>query len=209
VGRRLSRHWPAAGRLDEARELNGRARVAFEELGNRHVLASLLGHEGEVEHQAGNLDAAARLTRESYDALTASGDRSYASTVAAALGVVLLDLNQDDEAWRFGEIAQETSSSDDVISQAGGRAVQARVLSRRGEHDTAESVAREAVEIMARTDYLSQHAETLVHLAQVLHGSGKVGEAVAAAREAAALYDRKGATYWVEQTQQLIEDWTH
>ena len=46
-----------------------------------------------------------------------------------------LSLDQDDEAWRFGTIARDTSSSDDVVSQAGGRAIQARVLSRRAEHE--------------------------------------------------------------------------
>jgi class 3 adenylate cyclase/tetratricopeptide (TPR) repeat protein len=196
------------GRLAEARELNARARAAFEDLGNRHRLASMGGAEGEIEHQAGDPAKAARMIRESYDAMTATGDRSYASTVAVALGMALLDVHEDDEAWRFGTIARETSSSDDVISQAGGRAVQARLLARRGEHDAAESLAREAVAIMGQTDYLDQHAEVLVHLAHVLHESGKVEEAVAAARQAFALYDQKGATFWVERTQGLIEDWT-
>jgi class 3 adenylate cyclase/tetratricopeptide (TPR) repeat protein len=196
------------GRLAEARELIARARAAFEDLGNRFMLASTGGREGEIEHQAGNHAEAARMIRQSYDAMTATGDRSYASTVAAALGMVLLDLRDDDEAWRFGTVARETSSSDDVISQAGGRAVQARVLSRRGDHDAAEALAHEAVAIMGHTDYLDQHAGALVHLAYVLHESGKAGEAVDAARQAVALYDQKGATFFVEQTQRLIDDWT-
>jgi hypothetical protein len=33
-------------------------------------------------------------------------------------------------------------------------------------------------------------------------------EAVAAAREALALYERKGATFFVDQTKRLIEEWT-
>jgi hypothetical protein len=140
--------------------------------------------------------------------LIATGDRSYASTVAVALGEVLLDLHQDDEAWQFGTIARETSSSDDVMSQGPGRAVQARVLSRHGDHAAAERLANEAVDIMGRTDYLYPHGRTLVHLARVLHESGKVDEAVASAREAVGLFERKGATYWVEQTHRLIEEWT-
>ena len=196
------------GRLAEARELNARARAAFEDLGDRHRLASIGGAEGEIEHQAGDPAEAARMIRESYDAMIATGDRSYASTVAVALGMALLDLHEDDEAWRFGTIARETSSSDDVMSQAGGRAVQARLLSRRGEHDAAESLAREAVAIMGQTDYLDQHAEMLVHQALVLRESGKAEEAVAAASEAVALYERKGATFFVERTQRLIDDWS-
>jgi tetratricopeptide (TPR) repeat protein len=170
-------------------------------------MASTSGLRGIVEHLAGNHAEAARLIRENYDGLIAIGDQSYASTVAVELGNVLLDLPDDDEAWRFGTIARETSSSDDVISQAGGRAIQARVLSRRGDRDAAEALAREAADIMGQTDYVDQHGEILVHLARVLHEAGKRDEAVAAAREAVALYEQKGATLFVGRTQRLIDEW--
>jgi tetratricopeptide (TPR) repeat protein len=168
----------------------------------------LLSGEGEIQHALGNLDVAVRLIREAYDGLTATGDRSFASTIAVALGSALLDLHQDDDAWKYGTIARETSSSDDVISQAGGRAVQAGVLSRRGDHQAAEALAREAVEIMERTDYLVQHGEVLVHLAHVLHAAGKAEEAATAAREGLQLFERKGATFYAEQTQRLIDEWS-
>jgi class 3 adenylate cyclase len=196
------------GRFAEARELLARARASFEELGNRHRVVSLIGTEGEVEYYAGNLSEGARLIREGYEALTATGDRSYASTVAVMLGEVLLDLDDDDEAWRFGAIARDTSSTDDVVSQAGGRAVQARVLSRRGDRGAAEALARDAVAIMAKTDYLAQHGNMVVHLAHVLREADRNDEAVAVAREALALYERKGATLFAERTQRLIDDWT-
>ena len=128
--------------------------------------------------------------------------------MAVTLGEVLLDLQQNDEAGDFGRIALDTSSTDDVLSQAGGRAVQARVLSRRGDHAAAEGLAREAVELIGQTDYLEAHAGSLVHLANVLKESGNAEEAIASAREAMALYDRKGATYFVEKTQRLIDDWS-
>jgi len=196
------------GRLAEGRELIARTRASAEDVGNRQLLASTFGAEGEIEYLAGNAAEAARLIRESYEAMTAIGDRSFASTIAVALGYVLLDLDEDDEALRFGTIARDTSSSDDVVSQAGGRAVQARVLSRRGEHAEAEALAREAVEIMARTDYLVQHGEVLVQLAHVLRQAGKAEEALSATREAVALYEQKGATFLVDRTQLLIEEWT-
>jgi len=208
ANRGLSRLRALQGRFTEALELLAIARAAHEDLGNRHQVVSSIWAEGEIQYLAGNLDEAARLLRESYDGMTATGDRSFASTVGVELAKALFDLHQDDEAWRYATIARDTSSSDDVISQAGGRAVQARILSRRGENDSAEALAREAVEIMADTDYLAQHAEALVHQAKVLRESGKADEALAAAREGLALYDRKGATYWVDQTQRLIDDWT-
>jgi tetratricopeptide (TPR) repeat protein len=195
------------GRLAEARELTARARAGWEELGNRHLLAAVMHHGGKIEQQAGNLPEAARLIRESYAAMTAAGDLAFASTVAAGLGEVLLDLGDDDETMRFATIARDTSSSDDAASQAGGRAVQARVLSRRGDHEGAEALAREAEAIMAKTDYLAQHGDVLVHLAHVLHETGKPNEALAAAREALELYQQKGATFFLEQTKRLIKSW--
>ena len=167
--RGMSRLRLIQGRLAEARELNAKARAGFEELGNRYQLIQLYQQEGEVEFYSGDPVEGARLLRESYEGLTAIGDKAFASTIAVGLGQVLLELNRDDEAWEFGRIARETSSSDDVMSQAGGRAVQARVLSRRGDHQGAEDLAHEAVAIIGRTDYLDQHASALVHLAHVLH----------------------------------------
>ena len=69
-------------------------------------------------------------------------------------------------------------------------------------------MAREAVEILGNTDYIEEHGEALVNQAIVLRESGKADEAVEAAREGLALYERKGATYLVEKTQRLIDDWT-
>jgi tetratricopeptide (TPR) repeat protein len=204
----LARLRALQGRLAEARELIARARAGHEELGNRQQLAGSTSFAGQIEHLAGNHAEAARVIRESFEAMIAIGDQSYASTVAVELGEVLLDLGDDDEAMRFAAIALDTSSTDDVASQAGGRALQARVLSRRGNHEAAEAVAREAAAIMARTDYLDQHGRALVHLARVLRDAGKEDEAVAAAREGLALYEQKGATLHVERTQRLIDEWT-
>jgi predicted ATPase len=205
--RGLSQLRALQGRFAEALELNDKARVAYQDLGNRHLMVSAEAAEGEIQHHAGNLDEALRLLRGGYEALVETGDRSFASTYAVDLGSVLLDLERDDEAWQYGTIAREWSSSDDVVSQAGGREVQAGVLSRRGEHDAAEALAAEAVAIMAKTDYLGRHGEALVHQAKVLRESGKADEALAAAREALVLFDRKGATFFAEQTRALIVDW--
>jgi tetratricopeptide (TPR) repeat protein len=206
--RGLARLRMLQGNFAEARQLNAKARSGFEDLGNRHQAVSLQQAAGEIEYHAGDPVEGARLIREAYDGLTASGDRGFSSTVAGVLGEVLLELRRDDEAWEFGTIARETSSSDDVISQALGRSVEARVLSRRGDHEGAEALAREAVAIFGQTDYLDQHGGALVHQAIVLHESGKGEEAVATARDAIALYERKGATFMVEKTQRLIDEWS-
>src|SRR6185503_20986465 len=151
------------GRFEEARELCAVARGVFEELGSRHELISVSAGQGTIERLAGNLAEAERLIREGYEAMVATGDRGFASTFAAELGDALIQLGDDDGAWRYGTIAIDTSSTDDVVSQAGGRGVRARVLARRGEHDAAAELAREGVSIMAETDFLVSHGLALDH----------------------------------------------
>jgi hypothetical protein len=204
----ISRLLMFQGRFDEARERNAAARAVFEDVGSRMRVIDTVVGEGEIERLRGRTDLAVPLIRHGYDLMTATGDRAFASTLAVSLADALLDVGDDAEALRFATIARETSSSDDVMSQAGGRALQARVISRRGDHGAAEPLAREAAGIMAATDYLSIHGDVLVHLAHVLREAGKGDDALVAAEDAKALYERKGATFLAERTQRLIDEWT-
>jgi tetratricopeptide (TPR) repeat protein len=204
----ISRLLMFQGRFDEASERNAAARAVFEDVGSQMRVIDTVVGEGEIERLRGRPDLAVPLIRQGYDLMTATGDRAFASTLAVSLADALLDVGDEAEALRFATISRETSSSDDVMSQAGGRAIQARAISRRGDHSAAEAIAREAEAIMATTDYLSVHGDVLVHLAHVLREAGKLDEALAAARQAVALYEQKGATFFVERTQRLIEEWT-
>jgi ATP/maltotriose-dependent transcriptional regulator MalT len=195
------------GRFADARDLLARARDGWEQLGNRHYLAAVAETEGVVNHLMGDLESAARAHIEAFEAMRATGDLSFASTQAVGAGAVMLDKDDLDEAWRFATIGVDTSSSDDVISQAVGRAIQARVLARRGEHDAAEALAREAEAIIGATDYLVSRADIGRHLAHVLHDAGRTDDAVEAAQRARGLYDRKGATFFVERIDRLIREW--
>jgi class 3 adenylate cyclase/tetratricopeptide (TPR) repeat protein len=204
IGRMLT----LQGAFDDARERITRAARDLEELGDRFLLTET---DAALAHNAllsGDAKSAVRLYRESYDRKIGLGDRGYASTTAVGLSTALLADGDLDEAWRYAAVARETSASDDIASQTGGRGVQARVLSARRQHAEAEDLAREAVAAVGMTDYLLSHGEVLMHLAHVLRGAGKEDEAVAAAREALALYEQKGATFYVDQTNRLIDEWT-
>jgi class 3 adenylate cyclase/tetratricopeptide (TPR) repeat protein len=196
------------GRFAEARDALARAQSHLEELGNQALLTWCRATEGEIAHLAGELDAALQAKVEAYETMTASGDRAFASTLAVEVGAIFLDLGEAEKAWPYATTALETSSLDDVSSQAGGRGIQARVLSLRGEHEAAEALARQAESMMATTDYLRPHGDSLRHLAHVLHQAGKTEEGLAAARQAAALYARKGATVLVDRTERLIAEWS-
>jgi hypothetical protein len=71
------------------------------------------------------------------------------------------------------------------------RQVQALVLARRGQHAEAESLAREAVAIIERTDGLNLQGDALCDLAEVLNAGGRGDEAAGAFTQALERYERK------------------
>ena len=196
------------GRFAEARAALARTTEQMAERG-RPMLASE-AHEvaGNVALLAGDFSEAVRNLQMAYDEKVEAGDRAGASTTATALAEAHLEAGDLDTAWSYATSARENASSDDIASQGRGREIQARVLSARGRHVQAEDLAREAVTIMGRTDYLALHADALVHLAKVLHAAGKGAEALASAQQAAELYQEKGASVLVERTKGLIAGWS-
>jgi tetratricopeptide (TPR) repeat protein len=191
------------------RELLQKAKRAAEDLGDRIAFAVTDGHfGGPLEMLAGNYETAVTLMRTSYEQLTATGDRAFASTVAAWLAAALMETGDDGEAWRFATIARESTASDDLSSQVDGRRVQARLQSRRGDHAAAEALARQAVSMASASDYLEHQANALFDLAHVLHEAGRDAEALEAARAALELYERKGIIPSAGRARDLITRWS-
>jgi hypothetical protein len=84
--------------------------------------------------------------------------------------------------------------------------LRARILAAREQLEEAETLARSAVALAARTDFLNQHADALLELAVVLDRGGRTPEVRAAVSEALDLYQRKGnlvnaarADQWMER----------
>jgi class 3 adenylate cyclase/tetratricopeptide (TPR) repeat protein len=197
------------GDFAEGRELLQKAKRAAEDLGDRIAFAVTDGHfGGPLEMLAGDYGTAVALMRTSYEQLTATGDRAFASTVAAWLAAALMEKGDDGEAWRFATIARESTASDDLSSQVDGRRIQARLLSRRGDQVAADALAREAVTMASASDYLQHHANALYDLAHVVHEAGRSDEAVEAARAALELYERKGIIPSADRTRELITRWS-
>ena len=168
------------------------ASASFEEIGATLLGARTSLQSGVVARLAGDLDAAERVLRDDYDTLAELDERYWRPTVAANLALVLCRQGRFDEAFAFAQIAEEVSADDDVESQAMWRSAKALILARGGNHATAEVSARDAVELLRRTDGLEQIANALVVYADVLVDGGEGEAGQAALREAAALYARKG-----------------
>ena len=193
------------GEFDEGRALMDRAKAVALEMGQILMAESTDGHfRTSLELLAGNPADAAEIGQHSFEVMRASGDQAFASTVAGIVGVALAELGQWDQAERYGRLALEMSAADDDESQALGRQVIARVHMHRGELAAAEQVASEAVAIRARGEFIDQHADALLVLAEVLHANGRRSDAREALSQALELYRRKGNIVSARRTEELL-----
>ena len=178
-------------RAAEARELLARGMAAFEELGV--TMTSSVTHPASfVAMLAGDAATAEAHLRRDYEGLEAMGEKGYLATTAAFLAQAIAAQGRLEEAERFIEVSREAAGEDDLSAQMVWQGLQARILATRGQLGEAEELARSAVALAARTDFLNQHGDALLELALVLEAAGRTAEARAAVTQALGLYGRKG-----------------
>jgi class 3 adenylate cyclase/tetratricopeptide (TPR) repeat protein len=193
------------GNFATARDLYAQSRTIAEELGLTQWSASLGNYTGPTELLAGDLAAAERELRRSYEALELLGESGVRSTTAAFLARTLGLQGRIDEAERFAEVGRRAGSRDDIYTQVVWRGALARVLAVRGEPAAAEALAREAVAIGAETDFLNLRGESLLDLAEVLRAAGPTTEATGAIRDALGLFTAKGCTVLADRARALLD----
>jgi len=103
-------------------------------------------------------------------------------------------------------VCEEAAAPDDALSQLLWRRSRAKLAAREGDLGRAEALAREAVQVAARTDFLNDHADALVDLAEILVLAGRREEALAEVEEAVSRYERKGNLPSLERARQLARD---
>ena len=188
----MSPLYAMSGDFEEARRLYREAWTTFQEIGATLYGARTSLASAAVELLAGDRAAAERELRRDYELLEGIGERYLRSTVAANLGLVLLLEERADEAAEYIRVAEAISTEDDVETQALWRSAKAALLAGSDELRAAEEMAREAVALLRGTDAIVHTADALSILASVLARGGRDEERLAALREAAELYARKG-----------------
>jgi tetratricopeptide (TPR) repeat protein len=136
--------------------------------------------------------AAEERLRAGYERLEEMGDRAFLATTAALLARALHDQGRDREALAFAEICQQTAAPADLVAQIAWRGSSARILAAQGEAERAQQLAREAVALAETTDLLCDHGDALIDLTEALRAAGCLEAATETARQALALYERKG-----------------
>jgi class 3 adenylate cyclase/tetratricopeptide (TPR) repeat protein len=180
----------AKGRFAEAHELLERARRSYHELGLELRTATM--YAAFVELLADDAAAAEVELRRACEALQAIGEHGELSTTAALLALVLCRLDRFDEAERFAQVAEESSSPGDTATDVIIRRARAKILAAQGEVSGAAELARTAVRLAERTDWLQLRADALLDLAELQQALGKAPAAERSVQEAIALYDAKG-----------------
>ena len=192
------------GEFEEARESREGARGIIDELG-----LGLLGggsmFGAYMEVLAGDLAAAERELRGSYSQLEQLGERAFLSTIAAMLARVLCAQERYDEAEHYAKISADSALREDLASQVIWRSARARVLAARGEAAEAEQLAREAIELANRTEWLDLHADALTDLADVFRLLGRPQDAKEPMARAIDLYEQKGNVVAAQRTRNALD----
>jgi class 3 adenylate cyclase/tetratricopeptide (TPR) repeat protein len=180
------------GAAEESRRLFHRAKSIGEEMRLPWAPATTALFAEEVGLLLGDPEFAERELRAGYEFLEAMGERGIRSTIATHLAEALYQLGRHAEAEWFADLSLELTSRDDIASQARGRAVKAKLLAARGDHEAACKLAREAVELAENTDDLYMHGQVLMALAEVLRLAGRDKKAAPVLQSAAEVSERKG-----------------
>ncbi|HEX9350192.1 MAG TPA: adenylate/guanylate cyclase domain-containing protein [Gaiellaceae bacterium] len=194
------------GRFSEARELFHRGKEILEDLGLAILAAGASQERFDIEMLAGNPEAAEVELRRACAILEQLGEKGFLSTRVALLAHVLCAQGRYEEAGPFIEVAAETGSEDDQATQALWRSARAKVLARQGDVDESLRLAREAVAIVAQTDWLNLRGDTLLDLAEVLDLAERLDKAAPVIAEARRFYEQKGNIVSAGKAHELLAE---
>jgi tetratricopeptide (TPR) repeat protein len=155
----------------------------------------------ELELHAGDWNAAEQAVRPGYESFSTMGEKSFLGGAAAYLARAVYEQGRYGEAEELVAVVKGVS---DPQGEVDWRAIQAKVLARRGETDEAIPLAREAVERCGRGDSLIRQARVLEDLAEVFKLAGRPEDAIAALAEALDLHERKGNTAGTNRVRTLV-----
>jgi predicted ATPase len=174
-----------------ARSLLATSNGVFDDLGLT-LNAATSHNEALIEMLAGDPAAAETSLRAGYEALTQMGEQAFLSTTAAFLARAVFMQDRADEAEELAQASARLTAEGDLLTQVLWRGVQARVFATRGQLDAAETLAREAVALSERTDFVVYRGDALVDLAHILAASGRTDAAAEAAAAGLSLHEQKG-----------------
>ena len=126
--------------------------------------------------------------------------------MAVLLAEALYQLGRRAEAEQFADLGLALSSSEDIATQACGRAVKAKLLAANDELESAERLVDEAVGLSAATDDLFMQGQVFLGQADVCRRAKRGGAARHALLAAVDVSERKGNVVTARAAQALLAD---
>ncbi|MGH2800123.1 MAG: tetratricopeptide repeat protein, partial [Thermoleophilaceae bacterium] len=190
----LGRSYAMLGDFAAARQAVAEARSIVDDLGFVWHRAGLASAAGFVEMLAGDPAAAERELREGLAVLERSDMTGsyFGMGLRDELAQALYAQERYEEAKELCGASEREAARDDIQAQVQWRALRAKLMAREGRADEAEALARAAVALVERTEFLIVHANALMDLGEALRLAGRPSEAISALEDARRLYERKG-----------------
>jgi len=194
-----------AGQFDAGRSAIAEASSTYQEIGDVYGLANNSGRIlGRLELIAGDYAAAELALRESCETLERFHDWAGLSTSSADLAQALYGRDRGEEAKAWAERAETCARTDDLSAEFSWRAIRAKLEAQAGNLEEAAKLGFEALQIVERTDALTQHGEVLLDLAQVLSLANRLEEAADRIESALRLFTRKGNVSSADRARTLL-----
>jgi tetratricopeptide (TPR) repeat protein len=117
---------------------------------------------------------------------------AFLASFSGKLADVLYMLGRVEDADVWAARARELATPEDRDAQAWSRAVNAKLIARRGDVGAAVALAAQALKVVEQTDALNLRAKVALDYADVLRAAGRDAEATRAVEQAIRLYELKG-----------------
>jgi len=192
------------GEIDRALELVRGARRVFADAGHPVLAGSYANAEGTIEMRAGAWQQAEQTLRDGLTDLEERGERTYSSTLAAMLAIVLVSTDRLADARVALEQARRTTASDDVINFVFIGFTEGLLLARENRFSEAETVARRAVALTDGIDFRFGRPLAHSYFAETLALAGRPEEAGRHAATALRLLEDKGDVMLAERMRERL-----
>ncbi|MDP9492151.1 MAG: AAA family ATPase, partial [Actinomycetota bacterium] len=191
---------------EQALELLAEAQQVYRELDDAYALAANGGRvEGRVHVLSADLGTAEQVLRDCAERLQRLGDEAGFSSLASELGQVLYAQGRYADAGEWGELAEAHAPRGDIIAQFAWRTLRAKTLAQGGRPDEADTLVREALSIVERTDLLTHHGEVCVDAAHVAWLQDRHDQAAEQGKRALELFDAKDNTASADRARAVLD----
>lgn len=157
---------------------------------------------------AGDFPGAERELRPACDELERIGELGFLSSLTPLLIDAVLRQGRIGEALVMSERwrAERLTVPEDADAHVGWRRVRAKLLAHTGDADEGERLAREAIEMAVKTDFLGVQARAFADLGETLRIAGRRPEAAGPLTEATRRHEQKGNAVEADRVRSQLAD---